>query len=327
MFFSTKSLSDFCVSMKKFLKRVFWFFAVLFVVANMVVYNHAYHFTHFSDVAFARPKKPEELSLQEKLKALFKGVRVPKPRNHMEPHRPFETVSLQSHERIEAWDIPVENSKGIVILFHGYISCKANTIPYSNEFNKKGYRTLLVDFMGHGGSEGLETTIGYKEGRDVKEAFDFAKKKYPNQKIILFGSSMGAVSIMKSIEQYDIKPDKIILECPFGSLLETAKGRFEVMGLPTSPLAQWLILFGGWQTGFDAFAHNPIEYAKSINIPTALFNGGADTRVSRDEINKIYDNLQGEKQIVIFKNSAHQNYLSHDAEHWNRAVDSFLAED
>lgn len=294
------------------------------MIANIIVYNHAYRFTHFSDTATERPKKPEQLSTQEKLKALFQGVRVPKPINHREPQQPFKTVMLQSHKKIEVWDKPVEDSKGVVILFHGYISCKANSLPYAQAFNQKGYSTVMVDFMGHGGSEGLETTIGYKEGRDVKAAFDYAKKKYPNQKIILFGSSMGAVAIMKSVEQYDIAPDKLILECPFGSLLETAKGRFEVMGLPTTPMAHWLILFGGWQTGFDAFAHNPTTYAKSINIPTAIFNGGKDKRVSKTEIDSIYNNLKGEKEVVIFENSAHQIYLTNDAVDWNNAVDSFL---
>jgi len=265
------------------------------VLCNIVVYNHANRFTHFSETETERPKKPEELNFQEKLSALCKGVSVPKPKNHMAPAIPYETFYIQSHKKLEGWEVAVENSKGVVVLFHGYISCKANTLPYSNAFNEKGYSTVLIDFMGHGGSEGVETTIGFKEGLDVKAAFDYVKEKYPDQKIILHGSSMGAVAIMKSIEQYDIKPDKIILECPFGSMLETAKGRFEIMGLPNTPLAHWLILFGGWQTGFDAFDHNPTDYAQDITVPTLLLNGAKDTRVSRDEIDAIYQNVAGEK--------------------------------
>ena len=298
----------------------------LFVVCNVIVYNHAYRFTHFSETETKRPKKPEELTFQEKLKALFTGVSVPKPKNHLEPHRPYETFYIQSHNKLEGWDVPVADAKGVVILFHGYISCKANTTPYAHAFNAKGYSTVLIDFMGHGGSEGVETTIGFKEGRDVKEAFAYAKEKYLEQEIILHGSSMGAVAIMKAIEQFDINPDKIILECPFGSMLETAKGRFDVMGLPSTPLAHWLILFGGWQTGFDAFAHNPIAYAKKINVPTLLMNGAKDTRVSKKEIDQIYNNLSGEKSLSVLENSAHQIYLTNDSEDWNEAVNDFLKE-
>src|SRR5690606_37877713 len=144
-------------------------------------------------------------------------------------------------------------------------------------------------------------TIGFKEGRDVKATFDFVKKTYPNQQVILFGCSMGAASIMKSIEQFHIKPDKIILECPFGSMIQTAKNRFDAMGVPATPFAHWLIFYGGLQTGFNAFSHNPEDYAKEINIPTALFAGANDERVTRPEIDNIYSNLNGEKVLGIFK--------------------------
>ena len=308
----------------KFWKRLLWVLLIVFILCNVVVYNHAYRFTHFSSTETSKPKKPEELSLQEKLVALFKGVNVPKPKNHLEPQLPYETFYVQSHKKLEGWNTPRENSKGVVVFFHGYISCKANTMPYAHAFQQKGYSTVQIDFMGHGGSEGLETTIGYKEGLDVKAAFEYARQEYPNQKVILHGSSMGAVAIMKSIEQYNIKPDKIILECPFGTMLETAKGRFEVMGLPATPLAHWLILFGGWQTGFDAFEHNPTDYARKIAMPTLLLSGAKDARVSKAEIDDIYRNLAGEKNVIFMDSSAHQIYLTNDAVEWNKAVDLFL---
>lgn len=306
------------------MKRILWVLAIFFIVANVIVYNHAYCFTHFSDTATERPKRPEELSTLGKIKTLFTGVSVPKPKNSKEPLRPFSTFYLDSYAKIEGWDIPVDSAKGVVILYHGYISCKANMLTYAEAFNQKGYTTILIDFMGSGGSDGVETSIGFKEGCDVKESLAYANKKYPDQDIILFGVSMGAVSIMKSVEQYNIHPDKIILECPFGSMLETAKGRFEIMGLPTTPLAHWLIFYGGLQTGFNAFNHNPIDYAKSITIPTLLSVGGLDARVSMEEINSIYDNLQGEKTKVVFQNSRHEMYLNNDSEEWHSVIDSFL---
>ena len=311
---------------KKFFKRLIWTSVGLFILANVIVYNHAYCFTHFSETKTERPKRPEEYGFQEKAIALFSGVQAPKPQNKIKPSRRFSTVELQSHKKIEIWDIPNEQKKGVVVLFHGYISCKSNILLYSNAFQEMGYATILVDFMGHGDSEGNETSIGFKEGRDVKVAFEYAQKEYPDQEIILHGSSMGAASIMKSIEQYDIQPDKIILECPFGSLLETAKGRFEIMGLPTTPFAQWLIFYGGWQMGFNAFNHNPTEYAKKIKTPTLLMNGARDARVSRKEIDEIFENLAGEKSLFILENSGHQNYLNNDAQSWLQVVDSFLEE-
>ncbi len=301
-----------------------WALGILFILANVMVYNHAYRFTHFSASSSSRPKQPEDLSFGEKLNTLFFGVSVPKPKNSIEPSRPFTTFTLQSHEQLEGWKIPVAAPKGVVILFHGYISSKSQILDYAEAFNQKNYTTVLIDFMGSGGSGGLETTIGFKEGRDVKVVFDYVKKQHPNQQIVLFGCSMGAASIMKSIEQYNIKPDKIILECPFGTMLQSAKNRFEAMNIPATPFAHWLIFYGGLQTGFNAFEHNPENYAKKINIPTALFVGAKDARVTRAEIDNIYNNLNGEKALGIFENSAHQNYLTNDVDAWHTKVDSFL---
>jgi len=129
---------------------------------------------------------------------------------------------------------------------------------------------------------------------------------------------------MKAIETYDIQPDKIILECPFGSMLTTTKKRFEAMGIPSFPFAELMLFYGGMQTGFNAFEHNPTEYAKAIEVPTLLLFGAKDARVTRAEIDEIYEGLAGEKKLVVFENSAHEIYLNDHAQDWNKSIDEFL---
>lgn len=178
--------------------------------------------------------------------------------------------------------------------------------------------------MGSGGSSGNTTTVGFKESRDVKEAYDYIKNRNAEEGIILFGSSMGAVSIMKSIADYEISPDKIIIECPFGSFKKTTEKRFEAMNLPTFPLANLLMFYGGLQLGFNPFSHNPTEYAKAIKLPTLLLYGAKDARVTRTEIDEIYKNLDGEKELGIMERSGHEVYLNDDKEKWNKLIDEFM---
>jgi uncharacterized protein len=252
------------------------------------------------------------------------GIKVPKPTNRELPSGDYQVIKLNSYETLECWQITVPNQKGIVILFHGYSSSKASLLPYSQEFNNKGYSTFLVDFMGSGGSTGNTTTIGFKESKDVKEAFNYIKEENPETEVVLFGSSMGAVAIMKAVEEFDISPDKLVIECPFGSMLTTTKKRFEAMNFPTFPFAKMLLFYGGIQTGFNAFKHNPTEYAKQIKIPTLILYGAKDERVTKTEIEQIYANLSGEKELAIFENSGHEVYLNDDKEDWNKAIDNFL---
>ncbi|NJN77348.1 MAG: alpha/beta hydrolase [Saprospiraceae bacterium] len=294
-----------------------------FLLLNVIAYNHAYKFTHFTKIEGERVK-PENLSLSSKVKVLFFGVDNYRPINNQTPEKPYQTVTIQSRKSLECWMVEVENSKGIVVLFHGYSGNKAGNVSYSNAFNEMAYSTLLVDFMGSGGSEGNQTTVGFKESQDVKAVFDYVKKTFPNEKIILFGSSMGAVSIMKSIADYSIQPNKIILECPFGNMRKTVKKRFEAMNIPSFPFADMLMFYGGIQNGFNAYQHKATEYAKEIDMPVLLLYGAKDERVTLEETNDIFDGLKGKKELVILEKSAHQNYLINDEKVWFEAMKTFL---
>lgn len=309
----------------KKLKFTFWIIIIGIIIINIIAFNHAYKFTHFSSKQ-AKKVKPEDLSFKEKIKILFTGIDNPKPLNKNTPNQEFENVYLQSHEKIEGWLIKKEEHKGIVILYHGYSGSKSGNINYGEKFNEFGYSTFLIDFMGSGGSSGNQTTIGYKEARDVKESFEYIKSNYPNDKIILFGSSMGAVSIMKSIQDYDIKPDKIILECPFGSMRTTVQKRFEAMNVPSFILADLLLFYGGIQNNFNPYNHNPVEYAKSIDEDCLLLYGKNDVRVTQDEINSVFKNLKGSKNLKIFLESGHENYLVNNDKEWKNSILSFLKE-
>jgi len=130
--------------------------------------------------------------------------------------------------------------------------------------------------------------------------------------------------LVASIRDYEITPEKIIIECPFGSFKNTTKKRFEAMNLPSFPFTDLLMIHGGIQLGFNPYKHNPTEYAKKIKVPTLLLFGAKDDRVSRESIEEIYKNLQGQKKLGILENSEHEIYLNNDRQNWNEMVDDFL---
>ncbi|MEN2400967.1 alpha/beta hydrolase [Flavobacterium sp. MC2016-06] len=296
----------------------------IFIIMNIVAFFHAYKFTHFVENNSEKTKSPEKLSSFEKVKTLFFGVNNPKPKNKKLPTQEYQTLRLKSNKEIECWLIKNKKSKGTIILFHGYGSEKSSMLDKSDEFQKLGFSTMLVDFMGSGNSEGNQTTIGYKEAEEVKTTFDYLTKT-GEKNIYLFGTSMGAVSIMKCINDYKIEPKGIIIECPFGSMYQTVCARFNKMNAPTFPMAGILLFWGGIQNGYWGFSHNPSEYAKNINCPTLLLYGEKDKSVSRKEIDEIYNNLKGMKKLNVYKNTGHENYLIKNKLEWNKDVISFLS--
>ena len=311
--------------MKIFKNRINYIRAILiiFIMINIVAFFHAYKFTHFSGNKSEKTKSPEKLSSFEKAKTLFFGVTNPKPKNAKFPIQQYQTLKLKSNKEIECWLIKTKNAKGTIILFHGYGGEKSSMIEKSDAFIKLGFSTMLVDFMGSGNSEGNQTTIGYKEAEEVKTSYDYLSQS-GEKNIYLFGTSMGAVAIMKCINDDKIRPKGIIIECPFGSMYETVCARFNKMHAPTFPLAGILVFWGGIQNGFWGFSHNPTTYAKSITCPTLLLYGEKDKSVSRKEIDAIFANLKGIKKLNVYKKTGHENYLIKNKTEWNKNVSDFL---
>jgi len=290
---------------------------------NVVAFFHAYKFTHFTSAKVTKTKASKNLSTGAKIKILFFGIDNTRPENNAIPSQKFETIQLHSNKTIECWSIKEDNSKATIILFHGYGGSKSSLIGKSDEFLKMGYSTLLVDFMGSGGSEGNQTTIGFKEAAEVKTCYDYLSKQGEN-KIYLFGTSMGAAAILKAINDYNIQPTAIIIECPFGTMYQTTCARFRTLGVPVFPMAALLDFWGGIQNGFWAFSNQPVEYAKSVECPALLLYGEQDEKVSRHEIDEIYTNLQGKKQLKTYPLAGHEDYLVKYKQQWVNDVNEFL---
>jgi esterase/lipase len=293
----------------------------IFVLANIVAFSHAYKFTHFSENDLKKTSK--DLTFTEKVKIMVFGINNPRPKTNSYPSQNFETFTVDSNVKLECWKIEIEDSKGTVILFHGYGGEKSSLLDKSELLNELGFTTILVDFSGSGGSEGNQTTIGFNEAQQVRDVY---KKILANDEnnIYLFGTSMGAVGIMKSVNEGGVSPSGLILECPFGTMYETVQSRFEILNVPSFPMAELLMFWGGIQNGFWAFNHNPKEYAKKIKIPVMLMYGAHDEKVSLSEIDEIFNNFKGEKELKIYPESGHENYSIKYKKEWKSDVEAFL---
>jgi dipeptidyl aminopeptidase/acylaminoacyl peptidase len=289
---------------------------------NVVAFFHAYKFTHF-DSSTKRTKDATRLSFAQKLGVALLGVSNPRPQNTSAPDTTYKTVLLKSNKEIECWLISVQHSKGTVAIFHGYGGEKSSMMDKAAVFRSLGYSILLVDFMGSGGSEGNQTTIGFKEAQQVKTCFDYLKASGEDN-IYLFGTSLGACAVMKAVSDYQLSATSIIIECPFSTMLQTVKNRFAGIGIPTFPMAHLLVFWGGVQNGFNAYSHKPMLYARNIKCPTLLLYGEKDKKVTREETEIIFNAIAGRKSLVTFPFAGHENYLTRYKKEWIDAVTGFF---
>ncbi len=308
--------------MKKTIRVIIRTTVIIFVVLNVIMIFHGYKFTHFGG-EMKKIGKPKLLTTSDKIKTIFFGVESTRPGDPIKPSQKYETLYLQSNVKLECWSLKADSAKGTVIIFHGYRASKSEMIDRSDEFLKLGYNTLLVDFMGSGGSEGSSTTIGYKEAEEVKTCYDYVASK-GEKSIYLLGTSMGAAAIMKAENDYQLSAKGLILECPFGTMYKTVSVRVSAMGVNPFPIAGMLMFWGGVENGFWPFNLNPEEYARSIKLPTLLMWGEQDKRVSHAETDAIYANLQGPKTLKTFPLCGHEDYIPQYHDLWVSDVSSFL---
>ena len=174
-------------------------------------------------------------------KAALLGVELPRPVNKTDPSAiglPFTTRTFQGAkgEKIEAWVLPTDTAPlGTVITFHGHAGSKESLMSVSATLHRWGWKVWMVDFYGSGGSSGQETSIGWFEADDVRAAFEEVQKDSSGQRVVLYGSSMGAAAVMRSVAVHELSPHGVILECPFDRLRTTVASRFKREGAPTFP--------------------------------------------------------------------------------------------
>lgn len=302
-----------------------------FVAANVVAWRHARAMSRFVRTG-ERTASPEKLGALAKARVLLTGVTLPRPENRRTPTDvglAYQTVHFPGAKglRLEAWFMPsaAPTTNGIVLLFHGYGASKESLLPPAVEFHALGWDTLLVDFHGSGGSAGDTTSAGWHEAADVAAAFAEAARLAPGKPRVLYGVSMGAAACLRAIHAHGVKPDTLILECPFDRMLTTVQRRFQAMRLPAFPLAELLVFWGGQTGGFNAFAHNPVDYAPSVRCPTLMLHGGKDPRVSVRDVERVHESLGGGKALVVFQELGHQSYVEAKREPWRASVQSHLA--
>ncbi len=305
-------------------RKILYSLLAVFLLLNVVAAVHAYKFTHFNAAEKERTGPPASLSFGEKIQTLLFGIRNARPQSRQLPEHPFETVFLTAGGyRIEGWWVPRSPSRGTVVIFHGYLGAKSGMRNKARIFNAAGYSTLSVDFRGSGGSEGNSTTLGFRETEEVMAAYNWARKKQWGP-VYLYGTSMGAVAILKALSEKSIQPAGIVLECPFGSLYKTVAARFRNMGIPAFPMAGLLVFWGGVEGGFWAPGHNPVRYAGSVTCPALLMWGREDANVSAGETRAIYNALCGPKILKVWEGMGHQDYLKKEPKQWPAVVLGFL---
>ena len=313
----------------KSLRILKWIGSVLLVqliLINISAAFHAYSLTHYYDDDEVRNQQSSQGKPFLRTWRMMTGKKLARSLIQYYPTIPYDTVQLTTAngKKLEAWYIKADSAKGTVILFHGLGSNKGNVLGEAFEFNSFGYNTMLVDMRAHGNSEGIVNSLGYKESEEVKLAYDHVSKK-GEKNIVLWGMSLGAVIITKGIWQYDLKPQKIILEMPFDRMQDHIKARARISGFPGEPFGFFVTFWTGIEQGYWGLGHKTSRYAKNINCPVLLQWGNNDEYVLKVETERIFASINSpKKKLEIYEGVGHTPLVYVNQSKWDETVADFL---
>ncbi|MBN8666723.1 MAG: alpha/beta hydrolase [Chitinophagales bacterium] len=306
-----------------------WVFRVLifqFVLINIAAAFHAHRLTHFYTDKAVYEQQGSSGSIFLRTWRLMTGKRLARSPIQYTPPTAYETLAFQlkNGKKISAWYIPTDSAVGTVILVHGLGSNKGHPLNEASEFRVMGYNTLLIDLRAHGESEGKAFSIGYKETEEIKLAYDHLRAK-GEKNIVFWGMSVGAVVMTKAIADYELKPEKLILEMPFGSLQDHLRSRARNLGFPDEPFAFFVTFWVGLEQGYWGYGFKTAKYAKKIQCPVLIQWGNQDDYVKEGEVRSVFDAVPGtDKKLVIYEKSGHVPLCWSENEKWVEEVERFI---
>ena len=300
-----------------------------FAALNWLAYRHARAMLRYAPGG-ARTEKPEGLSSLAKFRVLLSGVNLPRPGDErppsvLAPNASAHAIDAPGGIQLSAWHAQRRPAAPLVIFFHGYGTDKTRLLREARQIYAMGASVMLVDFRGSGGSSKNYATLGALEAEDVAAAAQYARGHLPHSALVLYGQSMGSAAILRAIHAHGVRPDGVILESVFDSMLGTVRNRFDAMGVPSFPAAELLVFWGGRQFGFNGFAHNPADYARSLECTALFLHGADDPRARLAEGRRVFDAAPGPKRLVAFDDVGHESCAARHPEQWRAAVRAFLA--
>lgn len=136
---------------------------------------------------------------------------------------PYDEIYIDTSdgERLNAWFIPREDSKYILLFCHGNGGNISHRIDKLEILHELGLGIFIFDYRGYGRSSGRPSEKGlYKDGQ---AAYDYLvnEKGYSAERIISYGESLGgAIAINLAAED---KVKALITESAFTSVKDVAK--------------------------------------------------------------------------------------------------------
>jgi alpha-beta hydrolase superfamily lysophospholipase len=247
--------------MKKMLLGILAFFLIAYVILCVGVYFYQ------EKIIFYPEKLPENYKFN------FNGD--------------FEEIPIITHDdkHLSSVLFKTENPKGVIFYLHGNGGSIKSWGEVARLYRSMNYDTLILDYRGYGKSE---DEINNKDQlfSDVETAYKELLKRYPENKIIILGYSIGSGLAAKVASMHNAR--LLILQAPYYSIEDEMSKKF-------SFLPKFLLKYN-FETG---------EYLKTVTSPVVIFHGDKDEVINYKASLQLKNNFKKDDSLIVLKDQYH----------------------
>lgn len=201
--------------------------------------------------------------------------------------RPFEEINITSFDgnKLHGVLFTAKNPKGLIFYLHGNAGAVDRWGDIASFYTDLGYDIFSLDYRGFGKSEGkIENEEQFL--KDVSAAYAKLQRRYPENKIIIEGYSIGSgpAAYLASINH----PKMLILQAPYYSLSE-----LEDKEVPLIP------------DFIKRYRFETYAYLQKVTCPVYIFHGDADRLIGYENSVRLSKLLKPSGHFYTLKGQPH----------------------
>ena len=214
----------------------------------------------------------------------------------------------------------VGTHRGTLIYLHGVADNRVSGAGVMSRFQKRGFDVVAYDSRAHGESGGEACTYGYFEKEDLRQVLDTVR----TGPIILVGSSLGA-AVALQLAATDKRVSALVAAECFSDLETVVSERAPFFF--TDGVIKRAMQLAEQEGRFQIESVSPEAAARTINIPTFIVHGAADTDTPPDHSRRIFSAMANtNRHLVIMDGARHNESLSGTIwPHIEKWIDKVLA--
>ena len=203
-------------------------------------------------------------------------------------HREVFLEDPSSEQQVHGLFFPTRGpSLGLILYFHGNSGNLQRWGKYATDFTRLQYDFFAIDYPGYGKSKGKPSEAGFYQCAEM--AYQWAADKYPEDKIVLYGRSIGSAPAAYLASRFPAR--QLILETPFHSFLDLSKRNLFLKLIPIPPRQQFPVN----------------EFLSRANCEKALFHGTKDRVVPLSSAMLLEPLIDKRENFIIIPGAKHRN--------------------